>query len=242
MKKAKNNLEVCFSPVMFPFFDNPEAVVAVVDILRATSSIITAFHNGVEKLIPVPTLDEARGFKNKGFLIAAERDGQVLDFADFGNSPDNFTRERVQGRTIVYSTTNGTQAVQQAGHCYQVVIGGYLNLSALVRHLTEMDRDVVILCAAWKNRFSLEDSVFAGALASMLLDSGRFTTICDSAKASMDLWTLAKSDLLGYIQKAAQKSRLGRLNLDDAIPYCHEIDVTEVIPVLVDGVLRIYES
>ncbi|NOY37759.1 MAG: 2-phosphosulfolactate phosphatase [Chlorobi bacterium] len=223
---------------MFPLYEKPDAVVVVVDILRATSSIITAFQNGVERLIPVRTIDEAKNYKDKGFLIAAERDGKVLDFADFGNSPDNFTPEKVKGHTIVYSTTNGTQAIQQAGHCAQVVIGGFLNISALEKHLINMDRDVIILCAAWKDRFSLEDSVFAGFLADRLLESGKFETICDSAKAARDLWIMARPDLLNYIDKVAQRTRLRELGLDNAIEYCHSIDITDVIPVLENGSLR----
>ncbi len=233
----KNSVEVCFSPLVYPLYENPENIVVVVDILRATSSIITAFHNGVERLIPVRTIDEARAYKDRGYLIAAERDGKVLDFADFGNSPDNFTPERIKGRTIVYSTTNGTQAIQMAGHSRQVLVGGFLNISALTAYLQEQHHNVLILCAAWKNKFSLEDSVFAGALTDRLLAGGRFTTICDSAHAARDLWLLAQGDLIGYIDKAANRSRLKKLGLDHAVEYCHTQDVTDVIPVLEGDVL-----
>ncbi|MQY80007.1 MAG: 2-phosphosulfolactate phosphatase [Bacteroidetes bacterium] len=227
-----NRIEVCFSPALFRFYKDKNAIVIVVDPLRATSAICTAFENGVKKLIPVGTVDEARAYKNNGYLVAAERDGYVLDFADFGNSPFNFTPERVKGKTIVYSTTNGTQAIQTAGSCYKVIIGSFLNLTAICKWAIQQDRNIIILCAAWKNKFNLEDSVLAGAIVEQLLESKKYYSICDSALAAMDLWTLAKTDLVGYINKAAQRSRLRDKGLDDVIEYCHTPDSTEVIPVL----------
>ena len=109
----KKKIEVCFSPAVFQYYKDSNAIAVVIDTLRASSAICNAFQNGVEKLIPVKTIDEARKYKKKGFIVAAERDGYVLDFADFGNSPFNFTEERVKGKTIVYSTTNGTQAIKK---------------------------------------------------------------------------------------------------------------------------------
>ena len=98
-----NKVEVCYSPALYKDYENPEAIVVVTDILRASSAIVTAFMNGVEKIIPVGTLEEAKDYKDRGYMVAAERDGIVRDFADFGNSPYNFTAERVQGKEIVYS-------------------------------------------------------------------------------------------------------------------------------------------
>jgi 2-phosphosulfolactate phosphatase len=232
MEESLPKIEVVFSPRLFPGFRNPEAVAVIVDILRATSSIVTAFHNGVERIIPVGTLEEARSFKEKGFMVAAERDGLVQDFADFGNSPFNFTMERVKGKEIVYSTTNGTQAIHVARECRQVLIGAYLNFTALLEYLLEQGRDVIFLCAGWKNKFNLEDTLFAGALAGKLLGSGGYHTVCDSTLAAMDLYEKARQDLMGYIDRVAQRSRLRKHKLDDVIGYCHTFDITPVIPVL----------
>lgn len=234
---TQKSLEICFTPAAFDAHADSEAVVVIIDVLRATSSICTAFANGVKEIIPVATVEEAREMKARGFLLAAERDGYVLEFADFGNSPFNFTTEKVKGMSVAYSTTNGTGIIKQAAECHDVVIGSYLNLSALCRWIIEQDRKVIIVCAGWKRRFSLEDAVCAGAVAERLLESDRFTTICDSVHAATDLWKTAKSDLTGYIEKAAQRSRLREKGLDDCIPYCHTFDVTEVIPVLRRGKL-----
>lgn len=233
----KKKIEVCLSPALYPYFENPEAVAVVVDILRASSAIITAFMNGAQKIIPVGTLEEAKAMKDKGYMVAAERDGIVRDFADFGNSPYNFTPERVSQNDIVYSTTNGTQAIQLASSCHTVIVGGFLNLGAVVDYLVNMNRDVLIVCAGWKNKFNLEDTLYAGALADLLLQNKNFDTICDSTVASQDLWLLAKYDLLNYIEKAAQRHRLKKNKLDDVIEYCHTIDETDVIPILKDNYL-----
>ncbi len=232
-----NKVEVCLSPALYQFFENPDAVAVVVDVLRASSAIVTAFMNGAERIIPVGTIEEARSMKEKGYMVAAERDGLVKDFADFGNSPYNFTEDRVKNNHIVYSTTNGTQAIQLASSSHSVVVGAFLNLQAIVDYLLKMDRDVLILCAGWKNKFNLEDTLFAGAVADKLLQYQNFNTICDSTLASQDLWRIARKDLRNYIEKAAQRHRLKKNKLDDVIDYCLIPDQTDMIPSLKDDYL-----
>jgi 2-phosphosulfolactate phosphatase len=233
----KNKIEVCFSPAIFKDFANPEAVVVIIDVLRATSAICTAFMNGVKRIIPVASLEEAQEFKNKGYMVAAERDGIVRDFADFGNSPFNFTSGRISGKEIVYSTTNGTNSIMMAKNHYRVLIGSYLNLSAVSEYVISQRRDLLILCAGWKNKFNLEDTLCAGALSELVLANDRYDTICDSTLASVDLWRMAKPDLMGYIEKVAQRHRLRKNKLDDVIVYCHTLDLTTIIPVLKDNCL-----
>ncbi len=233
----RKKVEVCFSPAIYPAFHNQDAIVVIVDILRATSAIITAFMNGANRIIPVATLEEAKAYKDKGYMVAAERDGIVRDFADFGNSPFNFTRNRIGGKDIVYSTTNGTQSITMASNCYRVLIGAYLNLSSMVQYIANKNHDVLVLCAGWKNKFNLEDSLFAGALAEKVLENNNFYTICDSTLASIDLWNIARKDLMGYIDKAAQRHRLKKNKLDDVIEYCHTPDQTDIIPALKENYL-----
>jgi 2-phosphosulfolactate phosphatase len=233
----KRRLETCFSPALFMPEENNESIIVVIDILRASSAICTAFANGAAEIIPVAEVSEAREFKSKGYLVAAERDGFVLDFADFGNSPFNFSAEKVNGKSIVYSTTNGTKIINLASASYLTVIGSFLNAGALTEWISEQDRDVLLFCAGWKNRFNLEDTICAGVLAENLIKSGRFSTICDSTLAAMDLWTLAKNDPVGYIEKAAQRSRLRDKGLDDCIAFCFTKDLTEKIPVMKNGKL-----
>lgn len=234
---VKRKLETCFSPALYEPDLHDDSIVVIIDILRATSAICTAFANGAASIIPVADLDEAREYKKKGYLVAAERDGYVLDFADFGNSPFNFTRERVEGRTIVYSTTNGTGIIRMASPASAIAVGSFLNISAIIKWLENQEKDVVLFCAGWKNRFNLEDTICAGAMAERLMNSNLYHTICDSTLASLDLWSMAKDDLPGYIDKVAQRTRLRDKGLDDCIQFCLTPDFTDKIPVIKNGIL-----
>jgi len=233
----KRDLETCFSPALYEPERHAGSIIVIIDILRATSAICTAFEHGVSLIIPVADIPEAKNYKERGYLVAAERDGLVLDFADFGNSPFNFTRDKVAGKTIVYSTTNGTGIIKVASSAAQIVIGSFLNLSALTKWITDQDSDVVLFCAGWKNRFNLEDTICAGAIAEKLMSTSLYSTICDSTLAALDLWSLAKNDVPGYIDKAAHRSRLRDKKLDDCIPFCLSQDYTQKIPVIKDGIL-----
>jgi len=233
----KRDLETCFSPALYEPERHVGSIVVVIDILRATSAICAAFENGAESIIPVATVPEARDYKEKGYLVAAERDGYVLDFADFGNSPFNFTSEKVAGKTIVYSTTNGTGIIKIASDAGFIIIGSFLNITAVTSWISKQEKDVVLFCAGWKNRFNLEDTICAGAFAERLISTSLYSTMCDSTHAAVDLWSIAKNDPFGYIEKAAQRSRLRDKKLDDCIPFCLTMDYTTKIPVIRDGIL-----
>jgi 2-phosphosulfolactate phosphatase len=231
------SVEVCFSPGLFEdVVTTGDFIVVLVDILRATTTICTAVGNGVEAIIPVATHEEARRLKAKGFLVASEKDGVQVDFADFGNSAFSFTRDAIGGKTLVYCTTNGTRALAIAKGASSIAIGAFINISAVTEWLVAQQQDVVVLCSGWKNKFCLEDTLFAGALTQRLLDTGSFHSECDSAHASMDLWSVAEGDVLAYIKKAAQRHRLKKLGLDDVIPYSFACDQVDVVPVF-DGKL-----
>jgi 2-phosphosulfolactate phosphatase len=233
----KRRLETCFSPALYEAESNISSIVVIIDVLRASSAICTAFENGAVSIIPVAEVAKAKDYKSRGYLVAAERDGFVLDFADFGNSPFNFTKEKVRGKTIVYSTTNGTAIINLASSACMTVIGSFINIGALTRWLIQQDRNVLLQCAGWKNRFNIEDAVCAGSIAEILIKSNHFASICDSTLAAMDLWSLAAPDLIGYIEKAAQRTRLREKNLDDCIEFCLTPDSTDKIPIMKNGVL-----
>jgi 2-phosphosulfolactate phosphatase len=241
--QEKRSVEVCFSPRLFQdILTKGDFIVVLVDILRATTTICTAVGNGVEAIIPVASHEEARQLKSEGFLVASEKDGVQLDFADFGNSAFSFTRDAIGGRTLVYCTTNGTRALEIAKGASSIVIGAFVNISAVREWLARQQKDVVILCSGWKNRLCLEDTLFAGALTERLLDTGLFQTGCDSAEASMDLWNLAEGDVLDYIEKAAQRHRLKKLGLDGVIPYSFECDQVDVVPVFDGKLIKAYAA
>lgn len=227
-----NTVEVCFSTELFKAYDSKGKIVVVVDVLRATSVICTMMMNGVREIIPVRTIEEAQEYKAKGYLVVAERNGEKLDFADFGNSPFLFTKDVVDGKTVVYSTTNGTNAINVGRDAEQTIIASFLNISAVTEYLKSQAKDVLILCSGWKGKFCIEDALLAGAISGNLLKSGSFYTKCDSVNTSIDMWAIASDTMDTYIEKIAQKHRLKKLGLDDVIDYCFTSDITSVIPVL----------
>lgn len=228
--REKPSVEVCFSPKLYEHkLTSGDFVTVVADILRATTSICAAFDHGVEKIIPVSGLEEARKMKDNGFFVACERNGEVLDFADIGNSASDFIRDDLKGKSVVFSTTNGTKTINMARDAQEVLVGSFVNLQALTEYLINTSKNVVIFCAAWKNLFNLEDSVYAGAVAENLLNNG-FQTVCDSTLAAVDLWQLARPDLKGYLSKSSHRNRLKHLVSDADFTYTVTPDTTTVIP------------
>jgi len=159
------------TPKLFGLYADKKSIVVVVDVLRATSSMCIAFEKGVEKLIPVSTVEEALEYRNGGrdYILVAERNGKAVKSFDFGNSPQVYLDMDVKGRTVVMTTTNGTKSINIAKKDHDVVVGSFLNLDAIAKWLIKQDRDVIIFCAGWKDKFNLEDTLFAGALVEQLL-------------------------------------------------------------------------
>lgn len=226
-----NTIEVILSPVLYKHMLTCHRFgVAVIDVLRATTSITTAFDSGVKEIFPVATDEEAISYKAKGCFIAAEKDGVTLDYADFGNSPLFFRNPELKGASIAYKTTNGTQAIKMLERSERVIIASFLNISAVVEWFNRHQLNAVILCSGWKNKFNLEDSILAGALVEKLAKLPGYKIDCDAAHAALDLWQIAKHDPVGYIQKAMHRERLRKLGLDDVIDFCFSIDISKVMP------------
>jgi 2-phosphosulfolactate phosphatase len=230
-----NSIQTCFSPATYPLFADSDSIVVVVDIFRATSAICTAIHHGVERMIPVASIEEAQKFKDLGFLVAAERNAVMLEGFDFGNSPYHYMTPDVQGKTIAISTTNGTQAIEAAKDAAVISIGSFLNIQALANWIKPQGRDVIILCAGWKNKFNLEDTLFAGALASLLIQDEGFSSTCDSTIAAGYLYEKASGNLFEFLEHSSHRNRLRDLNLEQDIRYCLSLNTMDIVPVVQDG-------
>jgi 2-phosphosulfolactate phosphatase len=230
------SIEVCFSPALAEFIQTKgKGIVVVVDILRATTSIISALANGAKSVIPVSSVEKAMELKKNGFPVAAERDGHILSFANFGNSAFEFMNGEVRGEKLVFSTTNGTVAIDTAKDFGEVTLGAFSNLSALAGWIAAQQQNVIVLCSGWKNTFCLEDTIFAGAMIEKLLSLKSYQIHCDSAAASIDLWNTAKTDVPGYVEKAIHRQRLRVLGVDDVLEYSFKTDTCSVVPLLKDG-------
>lgn len=198
--------------------------------------MVYGIDNGAEAIIPVAHVEDCLGYTDKGFLLAAERNGEVVEGYDFGNSPFSYISDKVKGKTVVLTTTNGTKALHMARErACQVVIGAFLNLKALCNWLKTQEKDVLLLCAGWKDKFNLEDTLFAGAVVNELRKD--FTHFDDSCIAAEDLYLLAKDDLRGYLHKSSHSHRLAELNIEEDVRFCLQRNICQAIPVLVGEAL-----
>lgn len=231
------NLDVSLSPQLYHLCKQENTIVVVIDVLRATSAICTAFEHGVEKVIPVSTIEEAQAYKDKGYLVGAERDGQKVEGFDFGNSPYSYMGANIKDKAVVLTTTNGTKAINMASNAHKVVVGAFTNITALCKWLITEQKDVVLLCSGWKDRYNLEDTLFAGAVVNYLQKNGGFDDATDAALSSKYLYQTAKSNPAKFLRNSSHRRRLAKLNLKEDIKYCLTLDQSSVIPILKDNVL-----
>jgi len=225
-------IEVCYTPQAYNLFHKDEAVVVVIDVFRATSAIVTAFYNGVSKMIPVATVQEAKEYQANGFMAAAERDGEMIEGFELGNSPFGYMNSKVKGKTIAISTTNGTQAIEASRKASKIIIGSFLNLEVVCDYLVAQKKDVILVCAGWKNKFNLEDTLFAGAVVDKLTTESDFQIDCDSAIASKHLYCLAKDNLYDFLSNSSHRNRLAKLDLERDIKYCLTLNLCPIIPIM----------
>ena len=231
-------VEVCFTPNLYPLHieDEYEIVVAI-DVLRATSAICSAFQHGVSKIIPVSTLDEAIEYRDKGFIVAAERKGQIVSGFDLGNSPYSYMNPKLKGKTVALTTTNGTKAIRIAEQKKTVVIGSLNNLESLSDWLIKQKRDVLVLASGWKDKFNLEDTICGGAITDILLDSGQFSSEEDSSVAAKFIYRSARENMFAYLKASSHRRRLRALDLNADVSYCLTPNNIRAIPILKNGII-----
>jgi 2-phosphosulfolactate phosphatase len=224
-------LEVCLSPNLIDLYELEGKNVVVVDIFRATTSMISALANGVSSIKPIGSLEECRKMSQFGYITAGERDGAKAIGFELGNSPLSYLDRKYIGKKIAMTTTNGTTAIEKSKvKAENVLIGAFINLSATVFFLKKYPKDTLIVCAGWKGKFNLEDSLFAGALVSYLSDAFRIE--CDAAIACKNLFEANSSDLRRIISYASHTKRLQNQNIEDDIEFCLNLDLYKIIGVL----------
>jgi 2-phosphosulfolactate phosphatase len=232
------SIDICLSPELMPLYDVNSKTVVVVDILRATSCMTTAFAHGVHSIRPVAEVEECAALRQQGYLLAAERGGEKVAGFDLGNSPFEYMDESLAGKKIGVTTTNGTRAISLARESKLLLIGSFLNISALAALLNEQENNILIVCAGWKGHVNLEDTLFAGALAGRL--TARFTQTCDSTLMAVSLYHAAKHKLLSFLENSSHVQRLKGLGIEKDIAFCLEHDRYELVPFLKDDELRQY--
>lgn len=226
-------VEVCFSPALYKYYTNsPDKIVVVTDIFRASTTMCAAFKNGAKAIIPVAAIDEAKAYKAKGYKVGAERNVKRCDFADFGNAPTDYTEEKVKGEEIVFTTTNGTQAIDTAADdASALLVGAFSNLNAVADFCISQAKDVMILCAGWENQFNIEDTLFGGALANVLIERGGYSSASDATQVALSMWKEAESNPRVYVERSEHIKRLEANGLADSVDYCLAIDTVPLVPI-----------
>lgn len=225
-------VEVCYTPGQYHLYQENFDIVVVIDVLRATSAITTALHCGIEKIIPVSSIEEAIEYKQKGYIVGAERDGKVVEGFDFGNSPYAYMNPDFKGKTLVLTTTNGTKAINISKKDKTVVIGCLNNLSILCQWLIEQNKNTLILASGWKDKVNLEDTICGGAIADILLETRKFRSNEDSTVAAKFIYRSAKEHLWSFLRSSSHRRRLIKLNIQKDVKYCLTLDTVPCIPIL----------
>lgn len=223
-------IEVCFTPDLLHLHDLTEFNVVIVDILRATSSMTTAFAHGVKSIIPVAKVEECMALKLMGCVAAAERGGKMVEGFDLGNSPFDYMDKNLKDKTIAMTTTNGTLAISKSKEAKEVIIGSFLNISAVINHLQESNENTLVVCAGWKGQPNMEDTIFAGAIIESL--KKEFTVSQDSALLSNAMYNIGKRNIYSFISNSSHFKRLQGFGLDKDIEYCLTNDMYNVLPIL----------
>jgi 2-phosphosulfolactate phosphatase len=225
-------IEVCFSPELIHLHELNSKIVVVVDIFRATSTMVAALAHGVREILPLADLESCQLMQTKGFLIGGERNGLTAPGFEMGNSPVAYLEGDYTGRKLAMTTTNGTQAIEKSRGADQILIGAFPNLQATVSYIQGQDKDILIHCAGWKGHFNLEDSLYAGALVKALEASHRVED--DGALAMRSLFEKEGHDLKGFLLQASHAKRLQNHGIERDIDFCLTLDLYDIV-VKADG-------
>jgi 2-phosphosulfolactate phosphatase len=236
----KPTLHTVLSPALLHLYDLNNTVVVVIDVLRATSTIATALYNGAKEIIPVDSVERCIQLgKELACITAGERDGQIAPGLQYGNSSFEYPKEFIGGKTLVLTTTNGTKLLHMAlaKGATEIITGSFLNLSAVCDHLSQINKNVILGCAAWKDRVNMEDTLFAGAVISRVKE--HFNINCDASHIAENLYSAAKEDLYEFMKRndASHYHRLTNFGLEKDIRHCLTPDLANILPEYLNGKL-----
>jgi 2-phosphosulfolactate phosphatase len=239
MQTNKPTIHTCFSPALLHLYDLSNAVVVIIDVFRATSTIAAALHNGAKCVIPVDEVAKAIEIsKQIDGIAAGERDGKLAEGLQHGNSPLEYSKDFIKDKTLVLTTTNGTKLLQMAldNKASTIITGSFPNLSAVCTFLINENKNIVLGCAGWKDRFNLEDTLFAGAVIAKIKEN--FTIHCDSSLTAELLYNQHKDNLIDFASTLTHYHRLvERFGLIEDIKFCLTPDGANVLPLYENGKL-----
>ncbi len=226
-------IEVVYTPALLHLYNVSEKIVVVIDILRATSTICVAFKTGVQKILPVSTPKECMIYKDFDFIISAERDAVKVDGFDLGNSPFEYQNPLLAGKNIAFTSTNGTKAIKlsQQMNADKIIIGSFLNIDVLCDWLCTQNQSLILLCAGWKDKFNMEDTLFAGAVVNKIYK--QYHIDCDAALCAQSLYQTHQQNLEDIVRISSHAKRFSLLHLQsDDVTFCLQKNIAPVLPML----------
>ena len=230
---SKKNIDICLTPEMVRLFDFKNKNVVVIDIFRATTTMVAGLANGLSKIIPVSKLEDCQSYPNSENIIkAAERGGKKVEGFQFGNSPfDYIENPNIKDKTLIMTTTNGTRCINLSKEASNVLIGSFLNITSICDFLIKDKKDVILFCAGWQGHFNLEDTLFAGAVIDQLKNS--FDSNSDGVISTEILYQKAKEEgIHNLLKKSSHYKRLSGFSNHKDIELALKNDIYNVLPVL----------
>lgn len=237
------NINVIISPSGIEELYFTNKTVVVIDVLRASNTIINALQNGAKEIIPVAAVEFAVKVSGGMFggqtLLGGERNTKKIEGFALGNSPLEYSKEIVKGKTIVFYTTNGTPAITKGKFSDYLTICSFSNLSTVAKNLIKRKKDFEILCAGRNNTLSLEDIVCAGSLIEEISKTKDNLFLTDSAKASVALKKSMGKNIKKMLTKTEHAKLLIKNGFEDDITFCSQLNSSKVLPVFIDNVLKL---
>lgn len=232
---------------LIPFPPNPNLlsnqVVVVIDVLRSTSVIVYSLSEGAMEVIPVRTVEEgfqtAKTFPPNSTLLGGEKDSKKIEGFDLGNSPRECTAERVKGKRLILSTTNGTKAFHLVSSGREIMVGSFFNMGATAKRCLELDKDLLIFPSGNRENFSLEDTVCGGMLIERIMSQRKNPPVLTDASLSAHiLYQRFEANLVEALRLSHHGREMIDLGLGDDLPYCAQTDIIDIVPIFRNGVIR----
>ncbi|MEX2641112.1 MAG: 2-phosphosulfolactate phosphatase [Balneolales bacterium] len=236
-----NKFDVFATAIAFQEEEVQGKTVVVIDVLRACSTIVTALNNGARSIVPVGDMNTAgqiaMNLDPTSYVMCGERDGEKIEGYHLGNSPYEYTRDVVGGKTLIFNTTNGTRAITKCTQAGKVIIGCFLNLKAVINELKSAGGEIILICAGWKNRISLEDMLCAGAIIHGLTGGRLSLKSTDGAKVAFGLYEKYGKNIPEVVETSNHASRLQNLNSTKDVAYCTRLDIFNKASFFKDGII-----
>ncbi len=216
---------------------NNQAVL-VIDVLRASTTIAYALHNGCKEIIPTSSMDAAIELSRKigrdAALLCGEREGKKIEGFDLGNSPFEYEAEKIKDKTLIFATTNGSKAIVKGAVGPSLIVGSFVNFQTVADYLNSDSKDLSIVCSGKLDQFSVEDAVCGGLYVDFLVKKG-VRQLNDAAYAALKLFEAHHGNLLRMLRNSSHGQYLIDLGFEKDLHLCSELNSLQVLPVLIDG-------